>query len=341
MSQMDQNTNGNAKKIFISIIFLRVIATILITNTHYGQIWPTSKMAVGGLLGDLLFFCISGFCLSSTKKPKTLNFFKKRVLRIYPSVIIVTLILIALGQVRISGWFGRMSITGIVFPTIFHFIESILFLYIILFPCLKISFLNKRIPWIMAFIAMAFCITYIFVDRAEKLDTATHIVTKFLFFEGMLYGVYLKQNIGKKINIIISLLSFIFFMAIYFTIKLFVNENTLSDLQFLIFISLFFAGITGLRFFVSLEPKLEKIPKKLVAVLNFIASLTLEIYVVQSYIIKYVISLKLSFVPRFLITTVAIFICAVALNYLSKFVVYALSKSLLIIKKLFQKESNT
>lgn len=339
MSQINQNTNGNAKRIFISIILLRVIATILITNTHYGQIWPTSKMAVGGLLGDLLFFCISGFCLSSAKKPKTSIFFKKRVLRIYPSVIIITLILIALGQVKISGWFGRMSITGIVFPTIFHFIESILFLYILLFPCLKISFLNKRIPWIMAFIAVAFFITYILIDRTEKLDTATHIVTKFLFFEGMLYGVYLKQNIEKRINIIISLLSFVVFMVTYFTIKLFINENTLSDLQFLIFISLFFAGITGLRFFVSLESKLEKLPKKLITVLNFIASLTLEIYVVQSHIINYVVSLNLSFVPRFLITSIAIFICAIVLNYLSKFVMYLLSKSLLLIKKAFQKKA--
>ena len=48
-----------------AIIFLRVIATCLITNTHYNNVYPSEKFAVGGLLGDVLFFVISGFCYSN------------------------------------------------------------------------------------------------------------------------------------------------------------------------------------------------------------------------------------------------------------------------------------
>ncbi len=33
------------------INYLRAIATLLITNSHYGQIWPIDDLAAGGLLG--------------------------------------------------------------------------------------------------------------------------------------------------------------------------------------------------------------------------------------------------------------------------------------------------
>ena len=60
------NTNANTigSKVLLSIVYLRVIATFLITNSHFKNIWPISALASGGLLGDILFFAISGYCLS-------------------------------------------------------------------------------------------------------------------------------------------------------------------------------------------------------------------------------------------------------------------------------------
>ena len=39
--------------------FLKVFATVLITNSHFGDIWPVSAMASGGLLGNVIFLAVS------------------------------------------------------------------------------------------------------------------------------------------------------------------------------------------------------------------------------------------------------------------------------------------
>ena len=48
---------------FEFINYLRVIATTLITNSHYSNIWPIDILASGGLLGNLIFLSASGFLL--------------------------------------------------------------------------------------------------------------------------------------------------------------------------------------------------------------------------------------------------------------------------------------
>ena len=75
-----------------AIIILRVIATCLITNTHYNNVYPSEKFAVGGLLGDVLFFAVSGFCYSNGINKSFGDWYSKRWKRIYPSVVIMALL---------------------------------------------------------------------------------------------------------------------------------------------------------------------------------------------------------------------------------------------------------
>ena len=49
------------KKQYINL--LRILAAICITNSHFANIWPVSAIASGGMLGDVLFFAISGYGL--------------------------------------------------------------------------------------------------------------------------------------------------------------------------------------------------------------------------------------------------------------------------------------
>ena len=46
------------------ISWLRLLATLLITNSHLGNIWPSSALATGGLLGNVIFFAASGFAFT-------------------------------------------------------------------------------------------------------------------------------------------------------------------------------------------------------------------------------------------------------------------------------------
>lgn len=52
---------------FEFINYLKLIATALITNSHFGNIWPVSAFSVGGLLGNVIFFAVSGFLLYNIK----------------------------------------------------------------------------------------------------------------------------------------------------------------------------------------------------------------------------------------------------------------------------------
>ena len=52
---------------FQFIVYLRAICAMVITNAHYEEIYPVSIIANGGLLGDVLLFSISGYCLYNIK----------------------------------------------------------------------------------------------------------------------------------------------------------------------------------------------------------------------------------------------------------------------------------
>lgn len=52
---------------FQFVDWLKVVAAMLITNSHYADIWPVSAMAMGGHIGNCLYFFLSGFCLYNIK----------------------------------------------------------------------------------------------------------------------------------------------------------------------------------------------------------------------------------------------------------------------------------
>ena len=49
---------------FSFVVYIKSLACLLITNSHFNRIWPISAMATGGAIGNALFFMVAGFCLS-------------------------------------------------------------------------------------------------------------------------------------------------------------------------------------------------------------------------------------------------------------------------------------
>ena len=116
-----------AKQFFVFIVVLRALSALIITNSHYNNIYPLEIIANGGLLGDVFFFAISGFCIANV----SLNFgrwFQKRFIRIYCPVWIITLIYFGIGVYTANTlWEG---IKLFLWPTYYHFVGSIILLYI-------------------------------------------------------------------------------------------------------------------------------------------------------------------------------------------------------------------
>lgn len=70
---------------FQFVYWLKAFAAILITNSHYADIWPVSRLAMGGHLGNCLYFFVSGFCLYSIRNSFP-GWYAKRIVRIYPAL---------------------------------------------------------------------------------------------------------------------------------------------------------------------------------------------------------------------------------------------------------------
>lgn len=315
----NQKVAGKKHEFFAFIAVMRVVATILITNTHFGRIWPIPQLAVGGLIGDLLFFVVSGFCLLNSAENGFLKYAQKRIARIYPTIILVTLVVYLAGGVPISGWLGRDGVLGRFFyPTSFHFVESIILLYICLYPCIRFDFLKKRLPAVMAVVAVIFLIAYIFSDKTVKLDLAAHYLTKILFFEVMLYGAYTRQNVNKIKRPVLNWVLFLGSIAAYFVSKIFISEKSFCDLQILIFCAIFCVGVTSIRAFASVDNLFVKLPAWAAKAIKFVADLTLEIYVAQPVLIGLVVSWELPFVVRFPLIVIFIFVAALIYNRVAK-----------------------
>ena len=47
------------------IYFLKTVAALFITNSHFDKLYPVAALSIGGGIGNTIFFLISGFCLSS------------------------------------------------------------------------------------------------------------------------------------------------------------------------------------------------------------------------------------------------------------------------------------
>lgn len=301
------------------INLLRALAVCLITNAHYEGVYPSDIIANGGLIGDILFFFCSGYCLYNVR----LNFAKwysKRLYRIYVPVIAITLIYLAIG---LYSFETRNIFEWLIYPTNYHFIASMVILLIPYYFCVKNHYLKNHLHYVMIAVFALYLILYFTVyDRSYyHIDDVHEHMTKFLFFESMLLGGLFRKNDEKLRNhfkFIYPLFAVILF-AVYFAAKLFFSRyNSHMNLQFINQIIIFMLLACIALTFSSLDGKLEKLPSFIKKVIVFISEITLEIYVVQYALIDLLKSFKLPFPLNWLCLTGGIILAAFILHILSK-----------------------
>lgn len=310
------------KKQFINL--LRVLAAVCITNSHFANVWPVSGIASGGMVGDVLFFAISGYCLyhSDFKFRDFGKWYIKRIRRIY-----ITVVLIALITCLFTGFpeTTRDGIHMFVYPTQYHFVASIMVLYIIYY--IWMHFLKQwRIKiWVSGLIysivvLAVYCMTF---DKSwYHIDVVEEHFIRFLFFGAMLIGAHirektqdkdtqkLQQNIWKSTGICIAS------VILYFAVRLAVPRFELFSVQFLTWIAILLALYFIFRWAESLESLLIRLPGKLQGVISFIAGITLQIYLVQFPIINRFDVLP--FPVNLFVITVLIYAVAVAVYWIDR-----------------------
>ena len=301
------------------IIFLRALAACIITNSHYTGIYPTDLIANGGAIGDVLFFAVSGYCLYNVKYELNvsgfLRWYGKRIWRVYPPVIIMTAIYMALGLFQFAE---HGFVWWYIYPTHYHFVASIILLYIPFFFIMKVPFLQKRLLWIMIGIAIAWLVVYFTIyDRSYFHNTVREPMTRFLFMESMLLGAWFRKNdqrLRNKFHIVFPVMAIAAFSGYVAGMLLFSKRENLAPFQFLNQIVLFVLLFSLFRIFCGIDERLEKIPKFAKNIITFLSEMTLEIYVVQSVIIEKVRNLNLVFPLNWLLLTASILLIAFVLH---------------------------
>ncbi len=307
---------------FYFVNYLRTIAAILITNSHFSNIWPVSAMATGGLLGNVLFFAISGFCLFNVKE----NFGKwylKRILRVYPTLIAFTLLTVLMGDYSLKS--GADAVRLFVYPTNYVFLVWLMVLYIAFYVVAWSTKKNdKFLPIIFALVLFAWLVVYIlFVDKTQYVvDEVSKPYILFLYFMSMLIGAMFRKRVDKiketklsHVNVIMLFLT----LVIYFGCKIiFSRIQKLAFLQLLNQLSIMAVLYFTFAVFIRLEKNLARLPTWLNKPMKFLSSITLQIYIVQFVVIN-----KLSnivFPLNLLLVVIGIVVLATVVYYVECFI---------------------
>ncbi len=304
---------------FDSIFCIRLIALLWIIFLHIFNEFTSFKEEIGPFfniiffLGDIgldILLFISGMIL--TFQIATMNYddhcwkswYKKRILKIYPLLIISTFFYVFFHYivndeifslnsviVHISGLqafqFNDLNMIFYIEPT-HWFISFILFLYL-LFPIFYVFIKkNLKISFICLIISFSICIILlftmkIFTDSLFYFDM--FVIRIFIFIFGMLFGFWLSSNFKKKEkmmkNHIIGLTLFILIILSFF---IFINIKNMDDhIHFSIERQLYFPLLT-IIFLLFLNYIFINLPKTGNS-LKFFGKISYGLYLVHNFII--------------------------------------------------------
>lgn len=179
---------SNIKERDFSIDVLKFLAVFLIINSHMDNLYTHFKfLATGGAIGDTLFLFCSGYTLLLSKRYIRFdNWYKRRINRIYPSVIVCAL----MGALfQFNGEINILDIAG------GEFIIAIMIYYILIY-LIKVYAIDK-IPLILCCSLAIALITYIlfFPYKYETGEKGLYGITTLYrwipYFSFMLLGSYI------------------------------------------------------------------------------------------------------------------------------------------------------
>lgn len=304
---------------FQFVYWLKAIAAIFITNSHYANIWPVSALAFGGHLGNCLYFFVSGFCLYHIREsfPK---WYLKRAVRIYPSLWLAAAIFLLIGWYRIDTITAGLHC--LIYPTWFHFIGSIMLLYVFFYLWRKIVRVGGTFSGMMIALG-AFLLAYLFFfDKSYyHIDNVEEKWVRFQFAEAMLMGVWFREKYDsfsgrpKWFDWASVPAMLVVYLISKIAVSRFASFSVIQFIHPLVLLLLIYriavlaVKLEKLGFFTSVNGCV-------VRVVRFLSEITLEIYLVQYPIIA--ATEHLPFPVNFIVTTAGILLCAWVLHEISK-----------------------
>lgn len=277
---------------YYNLDFLKVLAAIFITNSHFIPLYKdiSPSLATFGVHGNALFFFVSGFVLMmgfEKKQDLFVNWYKKRIQRLWPSVFLWSIIAAII-------WKDPITWRNLLIANNYWFLQCIAIYYILfyIFGNLNISIMGGGkicVQKILFMFSIAASLLYFyFMPKATGsiFHTNLHFVCHFsiMIMGGM---TYLYKDKIKIKSLWKDCLWAIFWFVLYFII-LYIGKGK-QDYKYYVQI----VGLLPLHLFIFYAYKTASYhwcttlfqSSRWKRILTTIASLTLEIYIVQFHII--------------------------------------------------------
>lgn len=267
--------------------FLRSIAIILIVNTHLKKFYPITYLATGGIIGNSIFFMLSSFglCLSEKKRPATLlEYYEKRVVRIYPSVWF-SLLLLQLPLLIYTGKAadcGLLPFLGNFFYPPFWFIQAIMVFYFMGYFIIK-RYSDKKFALAGSLLFLAYVFLYFKFTDLSRYSMGHLSASVIFFYLGIfIFGIFLGNRSDKiRYEGAGDVIGIIILLAIIYGNKYLMLKNMDFRAQFIEQLACF--PLVYLLLKVSRSPlilKLAALPV-LSKIILWTSACTLEIYMVH------------------------------------------------------------
>lgn len=172
----------------ISIDVIKSIAVLFIINSHADICYTKySALATGGAIGDALFLFCSGYTLFWGSLKRFDNWYKRRINRIYPSVLACLLVSAMLGKITFYDLDWWKICGG-------EFVVFIMIYYVLLYGAKK-WFIN-HIPWVMVVTSVVTLLAYWFFPYKYEVGSKglygiTTLFRWIPYFAMMLMGAWL------------------------------------------------------------------------------------------------------------------------------------------------------
>lgn len=308
---------------FQFVYWLKALAVILITNAHYADIWPIPRLAMGGHLGNCIYFFVSGFCLYSIRNSFP-GWYAKRIVRIYPALWIVAAIRQLIGSWHIDTLISYVHC--LIYPTWYHFIASILLLYVVYYILRRIQMrLNIRTIWLLLLTLAVYLTAYfLWCDKSYyHIDDVEEKWCRFQFMASMLVGALCRENykrLREKISVM-DIVGLVGSLAAYFAAKLMFTRNAVSSyFQFLLpviqVLLIYFIGVLAIK--LEKRGAFSRAPAVLQRAAAALAGISLEVYLTQYYIIEKLSCL--AFPINFFAVTGAILLCSYVVHKAAEYI---------------------
>ena len=311
-----------------AIIHLKFIAALFITYSHMGILFPQYRgLVTGGAIGDGLFFFCSGFTLFLGRQDCFVNWYKRRINRIYPTIIMWSLL-----SAFFFNW--NWSVMDIVTTPNYWFIPCIMIYYVIFY--LIRTYMLNHLKLVFIGISLIIFGSYFFVcDLNSSVMYADVDYMRIYYFSFMLLGASVAiqkkdRNVQFKKSIAYVLISLLAYYGCMFFYKI---DSFYCRFQLISLIPLLFAIYWIYRMCESGVFKCL-LEKKIGTVIYFVSCLTLEIYMVQYAI--FTDKLNSIFPANILLTYIAIVMVAYLLKCMSKVFLQIFSENAFDWRKIYQ-----